>query len=78
MQALAAWTGFSETGFLLSPTDPEADYRVRIFTPREEIDFAGHPTLGCALAWLHAGGTPAARPARRGGSCRSAGSGWCR
>lgn len=58
MQALAAWTGFSETAFLLPPTDPEADYRVRIFTPREEFDFAGHPTLGSALAWLHAGGTP--------------------
>lgn len=67
MQAVAAWTGFSETTFLLPPTDPAADYRVRIFTLREEFDFAGHPTLGTALAWLHTGGTPRT-PGRGGGS----------
>lgn len=58
MQALAAWTNLSETTFLLPPSDPGADYRVRIFTPTGELPFAGHPTLGSAHAWLAAGGTP--------------------
>lgn len=48
MQRIAHWTNFSETTFLCSPTDPRADYRVRIFTPYEEFPFAGHPTLGSA------------------------------
>lgn len=52
MQAFARWTGLSETTFLLTPTEPEADYRVRIFTPERELPFAGHPTLGSAWAWL--------------------------
>ena len=59
MQAFAAWTNLSETTFLLPPTDPAADYRVRIFTPTEELPFAGHPTLGSAHAWLEAGGVAA-------------------
>lgn len=58
MQALARWTQFSETAFLLEPTDPAADYRVRILTPVTEYPFAGHPTLGSAHAWLEAGGVP--------------------
>jgi len=58
MQRFAAWTGLSETTFLLPPTTGEADYRVRIFTPQEELPFAGHPTLGSAYAWLGAGGQP--------------------
>lgn len=58
MQAFARWTGLSETTFLLAPTDPAADYRVRIFTPGRELPFAGHPTLGTAHAWLAAGGRP--------------------
>lgn len=60
MQAFARWTNLSETTFLLPPTDPAADYRVRIFTPTTELPFAGHPTLGSAHAWLEAGGAPAA------------------
>ena len=56
MQALARWTNLSETSFLLRPTDPAADYRVRIFTPSRELPFAGHPTLGSCHAWLAAGG----------------------
>ena len=60
MQAFARWTNLSETTFLLPPTDPVADYRVRIFTPSQEYPFAGHPTLGSAAAWLDAGGTPRA------------------
>jgi PhzF family phenazine biosynthesis protein len=46
MTRIARWTNLSETTFLLSPIDPAADYRVRIFTPAEELPFAGHPTLG--------------------------------
>jgi len=56
MAAFARWTNLSETTFLLPPTLPEADYRVRIFTPEGELPFAGHPTLGSCFAWLKAGG----------------------
>lgn len=58
MAAFARWTNLSETTFLLSPTDPAADYRLRIFTVSGELPFAGHPTLGSAHAWLEAGGRP--------------------
>jgi PhzF family phenazine biosynthesis protein len=58
MAALARWTNLSETTFLLRPTAPEADYRLRIFTPGRELPFAGHPTLGSCHAWLAAGGRP--------------------
>lgn len=58
MAAFARWTNLSETTLLLAPTDPAADYRVRIFTPRQELPFAGHPTLGSCRAWLDAGGVP--------------------
>jgi len=59
MAAFARWTNLSETTFVLGPTDPAADYRLRIFTPGGELPFAGHPTLGSAHAWLEAGGSPA-------------------
>jgi PhzF family phenazine biosynthesis protein len=58
MQRFAAWTNLSETTFVLPPTRPECDYRVRIFTPGGELPFAGHPTLGTCHAWLAAGGVP--------------------
>jgi len=58
MQAFASWTNLSETTFLLAPTDPLADYHVRIFTPGGELPFAGHPTLGSCHAWLENGGLP--------------------
>ena len=58
MADFARWTNLSETTFLLPPTDAEADYRVRIFTPGGELPFAGHPTLGSCHAWLAAGGVP--------------------
>jgi PhzF family phenazine biosynthesis protein len=58
MLRFAQWTSLSETTFLLAPTRPEADYRVRIFTPVSELPFAGHPTLGSCHAWLEAGGQP--------------------
>ena len=47
MAAFARWTNLSETTFLLPPEAAGgADYRLRIFTPAEELPFAGHPTLG--------------------------------
>lgn len=55
MAALANWTNLSETTFLLKPTVPEADYRLRIFTPSGELPFAGHPTLGSCHVWLSLG-----------------------
>lgn len=58
MQRITRWFGFSETTFLVAPTDPAADYRVRIFTLDRELPFAGHPTLGTCHAWLAAGGQP--------------------
>jgi PhzF family phenazine biosynthesis protein len=58
MAAFARWTNLSETTFLLPPTQAEADYRVRIFTPISELPFAGHPTLGSCHAWLESGGKP--------------------
>lgn len=60
MAQFARWTNLSETTFLLPPTDPAADYRVRIFTPDRELPFAGHPTLGSCHAWPMAGGVPRA------------------
>ncbi|ALE96123.1 TPA: PhzF family phenazine biosynthesis protein [Serratia marcescens] len=58
MLALARWTNLSETTFVLKPTHPAADYKVRIFTTEKELPFAGHPTLGTAHALLEAGLTP--------------------
>ncbi len=54
MQTLAAWTNLSETVFVLPPSLPGADYRLRIFTPRQELPFAGHPSIGAAHAILEA------------------------
>jgi PhzF family phenazine biosynthesis protein len=54
MQRIAAWTNLSETTFVLRPSSPAADYRLRIFTPASEIPFAGHPTIGSAHAVLEA------------------------
>lgn len=58
MQRFANWTNLSETTFVVEPSDDRADYLVRIFTPSQELPFAGHPTLGTCHAWLEAGGTP--------------------
>ncbi len=55
MQTFANWTNLSETTFVLPPSNAAADYRVRIFTPKAELPFAGHPTLGTAHAVLEAG-----------------------
>lgn len=67
MARLANWTNLSETTFLLQPRAPEADYRVRIFTPHRELPFARHPTLGSCHAWLEAGGRAGAWRGRRSG-----------
>ncbi len=62
MRRFAAWTNLSETTFLMPPTAAGhaagADYRLRIFSPRGELPFAGHPTLGTFRAWLQQGHTP--------------------
>lgn len=59
MQQVANWTNLSETTFVLRPTTDGADYRLRIFTPRSELPFAGHPTVGSAHAVLSTGLVPA-------------------
>ncbi len=56
LQEFAAWTNLAETTFLFSPTERNADYKVRIFTPTREMLFAGHPTLGSCAVWLYSGG----------------------
>jgi PhzF family phenazine biosynthesis protein len=56
MQRIARWTNLSETTFLLK--SERADYRLRIFTPLQELPFAGHPTIGSAHAALEAGFVP--------------------
>jgi PhzF family phenazine biosynthesis protein len=60
MRRIARWTNLSETTFVSPPTRDGADYRVRIFTPVDELPFAGHPTLGTCHAWLEHGGVPQA------------------
>jgi len=55
MQAIASWLNLSETTFVLPPTQAGADYRLRIFTPRQELPFAGHPSIGTAHAVLERG-----------------------
>lgn len=62
MQAFAQWTNLSETIFLLPPGNG-ADYRVRIFTPRQELPFAGHPSVGAAWAAIDAGIADSSRSA---------------
>lgn len=59
LRRFSVWTNLSECTFVLPPTDPAADYRVRIFSLSTELPFAGHPTLGTARAWMDAGGVPA-------------------
>jgi PhzF family phenazine biosynthesis protein len=61
MQAFTDWTNLSEATFVLPPSQPDADYAVRIFCPGRELPFAGHPTLGTCHAWLQAGSVPKGR-----------------
>jgi PhzF family phenazine biosynthesis protein len=60
MQSIANWTNLSETTFVCAPSQVVADYRLRIFTPRAELPFAGHPTIGSAWAVLQHGLKPKA------------------
>ncbi len=55
MQRIAAWTNLSETTFVLPPSSERADYHLRIFTPKQELPFAGHPTVGSAHAVMESG-----------------------
>src|SRR3954454_17634088 len=58
-QALANEVHLSETSVLSAPTEPGADYRVRIFTPYAELPFAGHPSVGAAHTLVRTGRLPA-------------------
>ena len=58
MQSIASWTNLSETSFVCAPKLADADYRLRIFTPKSELPFAGHPTIGSAWAMLQHGLKP--------------------
>lgn len=55
MQAIARWTRLPETTFVFPATSAEASYGIRIFSPRREVPFAGHPSVGTAHAVLEAG-----------------------
>jgi PhzF family phenazine biosynthesis protein len=55
MQAIARWTRLPETTFVFSATSAQASYGIRIFSPRREVPFAGHPSVGTAHAVLDAG-----------------------
>lgn len=55
MQAIAKWTRLPETTFVLPATDADTSYRIRMFSPRREVPFAGHPSVGTAHAVLEAG-----------------------
>ncbi len=55
MQRVAVEMNLSETAFVLKPTTPDADYRLRIFTPKRELPFAGHPSVGTAFVLFQEG-----------------------
>ena len=58
LQKIAREFNFSETTFVYPPTDPAHTARVRIFTPTTEVPFAGHPTIGTAVALAELGRGP--------------------
>src|SRR6266702_2655107 len=55
MQAIAAEFNLAETTFVLPPKDPAHTAHVRIFTPKAEMPFAGHPNVGTAFALAREG-----------------------
>ncbi|MCM2335407.1 MAG: PhzF family phenazine biosynthesis protein [Pseudomonas sp.] len=55
MQAIARWTRLPETTFVFPPTAPGASYAIRMFSPRREVPFAGHPSVGTAAVVLQEG-----------------------
>ncbi|MFQ3853429.1 PhzF family phenazine biosynthesis protein [Staphylococcus sp. 2S1] len=58
MKNIASWTNLSETTFVFKPEDNNADYKLRIFTPNNELPFVGHPTIGSSFAILQNGLIP--------------------
>jgi len=65
MQAIAREMNLSETTFVLPPTDPQAAYWMRIFTPAKEIPFAGHPSIGTAYVMASLGRLSLQEPVTR-------------
>lgn len=65
MQSLAREMNLSETTFVLPAQDPEADFRVRIFTPAKEVPFAGHPVVGTHWTLAHLGMVELREPVTR-------------
>jgi len=55
MQAIARWTRLPETTFVFPPDSDDASYRIRMFSPRREVPFAGHPSVGTAHVVLESG-----------------------
>ena len=55
MQAIARWTRLPETTFVHPPASAAVSYGLRIFSPRREVRFAGHPSVGTAYAAIEAG-----------------------
>ena len=70
MQSIAGEFNLSETTFVLPPKDPAHTAEVRIFTPRHEMPFAGHPNVGTAFA-LAREGQSYGRPVNHSGVDRS-------
>ena len=62
MQQLALELNLSETTFVLPPDMPGADFKVRIFTPKAELPFAGHPLVGTHWVLAHLGRVKLAEP----------------
>ena len=65
MQRIAQEMNLSETTFVLPPHAPQADFRVRIFTPVKELPFAGHPVVGTHWVLAHLGRVPLSEPLTR-------------
>ena len=61
LQQVAREMNLSETTFIFPPSNPQADFDIRIFTPEKEIPFAGHPTLGTAYVLSHTGLVPSTK-----------------
>src|SRR5258707_13322066 len=55
MQSIAAEFNYAETSFVLAPKDPAHTANVRIFTPKAEMPFAGHPNVGTAFVLAYQG-----------------------
>jgi trans-2,3-dihydro-3-hydroxyanthranilate isomerase len=65
MQCLTREMNLSETTFVLPPQAPEADFKVRIFTPASEVPFAGHPVVGTHWVLAHLGRVALNEPVTR-------------